>query len=98
VTPRPKHRRGRRLLVASIGAATLNYVAVDCGSREVVGNFVAGGDDASDSYGDDSPDAQGPFPDAAVPSFSDVTGDASAADSGPGPDGAADAGGSDAGE
>jgi hypothetical protein len=46
--PRPHH--GRKLLVASIGVATLNYVGVQCGGTTTTSaNQDAGGDAVSDS-------------------------------------------------
>lgn len=75
--PTPRHRR--KLLVASIGVATLNYVGVNCGSSSGSGNLApppydASAEAAGDAEVDAATDAAGDAPSDAA------TGDAGAED------------------
>jgi hypothetical protein len=36
----PRPRVGRKILIASIGVATLNYAGISCGGGETTGNLV----------------------------------------------------------
>jgi hypothetical protein len=53
----PKRRVGRKLLVASIGVATMTYVGVNCG-----GSTTNDGTDQADATPDTSADAVDDFP------------------------------------
>jgi hypothetical protein len=81
----PRRRPGRKLLVASIGVATLNYAAVSCGSPD--GTRTVTLHDASDEA---AGDAQGDAIEAAADAMSETSTDAGAADAGKG-DASADA-------
>jgi hypothetical protein len=74
--PRPPH--GRKLLVASIGVATLNYVGVNCGSSGTAGNLAPPPHDASHEA---AGDAQ---VDAGNEAAGDVTSEAATGDAGAG--------------
>ena len=62
----PRPRVGRKILIASIGVATLNYAGISCGGGETSGNLVAPpADGAADQAVADSPhghDAVDDFP------------------------------------
>jgi hypothetical protein len=83
--PRPHH--GRKLLVASIGVATLNYVGVNCGSSASSGNLApppydAGAEATGDAQVEAATEASGDVTnEAAADAATDAaTGDAGAGD------------------
>jgi hypothetical protein len=62
----PRPRVGRKILIASIGVATLNYAGISCGGGETAGNLAPPPNDgAADRAVADSPhghDAVDDFP------------------------------------
>jgi|SRR5579859_2772082 len=83
---------GRKLLVATIGVATLSYVGVQCGGSETTGAAQDAGPDLQ-TTGNLAPPADAPFD---VSSSSSGADGASGSDGAPGIDATADGSGKDA--
>lgn len=100
--PRPHH--GRKLLVASIGVATLNYVGVHCGGTTTTGGDHSDGGGVVDGPVGNlaAPDVVEDFPVANLVAFpdavADVVDDFPVANLVAFPDAGSDTGGSDAKE
>jgi hypothetical protein len=74
---KPRVRRGRKLLVASLGVATISFVGVECSSTSSVANLPA---PPSCLQMPQNPDCYGPRPDAGVDAGKDAK---SSSDAGP---------------